>query len=97
MVVLEAMAHGLPVVVSDAAHCGISRQLTDGSQALLLTNPRDSQHLARLIGSVLNQPELAARLRRGGLAFAELHSWQRAALQYERLYSQVVSKLPVAE
>jgi UDP-glucose:(heptosyl)LPS alpha-1,3-glucosyltransferase len=97
MVVLEAMAHGLPVVVSDAAHCGISRQLTDGSQALLLTNPRDSQQLARLIGSVLDQPELAGRLRRGGLAFAELHSWQRAALQYERLYSQLASELAVAE
>jgi UDP-glucose:(heptosyl)LPS alpha-1,3-glucosyltransferase len=97
MVVLEAMAHRLAVVVSDAAHCGISRQLTDGSQALLLTNPRDSQQLARLIRSVLEQPDLAENLRRRGLAFAEQHSWQRSALQYEQLYSQVASRLPVSE
>ena len=92
MVVLEAMAHRLPVVVSGPAHCGISRQLTHGVEALLLPDPRDSQLLAQLIGSVLDNPNLAENLRRQGLAFADLHSWERAALQYEQLYSQVASK-----
>ena len=97
MVVLEAMAHRLPVVVSGPAHCGIARQLSDGVQALLLPDPTDSQRLAERIGSVLEQPEIAVNLRRGGMVFAEQHSWERAALQYEQLYSQVASKLPVAE
>ncbi len=96
MVVLEAMAHRLPVVVSDAAHCGIARQLSDGVQALLLSDPTDSQRLADLIRSVMEQPELAANLRCHGFAFAEQHSWERAALQYEQLYSQVASKLTVS-
>jgi UDP-glucose:(heptosyl)LPS alpha-1,3-glucosyltransferase len=92
MVVLEAMAHRLPVVVSGPAHCGIARQLSDGVQALLLLDPKDSQRLAELIGSVLDQPELAANLRCQGFAFAEQHTWERADLQYEQLYFQVASK-----
>jgi glycosyltransferase involved in cell wall biosynthesis len=92
MVVLEAMAHGLPVVVSGPMHCGISRQLTQGVDALFLENPKDAQTLAELVGSVLNNTDLAATLRSHGLKFAEKHSWDSAALQYEQLYFQAVSK-----
>lgn len=91
MVVLEAMAHGLPVVVSGPEHCGISRQLTQGREALLLQEPRDAQRLAELIGSVLGDTDLAENLRSHGLEFAEQHSWERAALQYEQLYLQAAS------
>lgn len=92
MVVLEAMAHGLPVVVSGPEYCGISRQLTHGLDALLLNDPKDTQHLGELVGTVLGNPDLAEKLRRHGLQFAERHSWERAALQYEQLYLQAASK-----
>ena len=92
MVVLEAMAHGLPVVVSGPEHCGISRQLTHGADAMLLPNPKDPQALAELIGCVLGNTGLAANLHRHGLKFAQLHSWGGAALQYEQLYLQAASK-----
>jgi glycosyltransferase involved in cell wall biosynthesis len=91
MVVLEAMAHGLPVVVSGPAYCGISRQLHDGVQALLLLDPRDVGRLARLIAKVLQQPSLADALRRHALLFAQQHTWHSAALQYETLYQQTAS------
>jgi UDP-glucose:(heptosyl)LPS alpha-1,3-glucosyltransferase len=91
MVVLEAMAHGLPVVVSGPAHCGISRQLQDGVQALLLQDPRDAGRLASLITKVLKQPSMADQLRRQALTFAQQHTWHSAALQYETLYRQAAS------
>ena len=91
MVVLEAMAHGLPVVVSGPAYCGISQELQNGHQALLLSDPRDTAGLAQLLGAVLEQPELAARLRRHGLEFAQAHTWEAATLQYEMLYHQTIS------
>jgi UDP-glucose:(heptosyl)LPS alpha-1,3-glucosyltransferase len=91
MVVLEAMAHGLPVVVSGPAYCGISRQLRDRLEALLLTDPKDVKQLAALISSVLDQSELAETLRSHGLTFAEKHSWESAALQYEKLYFQAAA------
>jgi UDP-glucose:(heptosyl)LPS alpha-1,3-glucosyltransferase len=92
MVVLEAMAHGLPVVVSGPAYCGISAQLRDGQEALLLADPRDAAQLARRIEAVLNQSALAEQLRKQGLTFAQAHSWESAALQYEALYQQAASQ-----
>ena len=94
MVVLEAMAHGVPVVVSGPKHCGISQKLVDGGNALLLDDPRDASGLAQRINAVLTQPELAARLRQQGLAFARTHSWEHAGQIYEQLYRQAVAAKP---
>jgi glycosyltransferase involved in cell wall biosynthesis len=89
MVVLEAMAHGLPVIVSGPDRCGISRQLTDGVNALLLSDPKNERALAALIGKVFCNQDMANDLRESGLRFAKQYSWDGAILQYERLYSQV--------
>jgi UDP-glucose:(heptosyl)LPS alpha-1,3-glucosyltransferase len=86
MVVLEAMAHGLPVVVSGPAHCGISALLDDGRNALLLEDPRNDRELAAAVSRVLDDPVLAAKLSEGGLRFAQGHTWDEAARRYERLY-----------
>ncbi len=91
MVVLEAMTHGLPVVVSGPVHCGISRELHDRQEALLLHDPRNSADLARLVRAVLDDADLADRLRGQGLAFAQAHTWERAAIEYEALYQQALS------
>lgn len=89
MVVLEAMAHGLPVVVSAPPYCGISNSLVDGEEALLLSDPHDATRLMYLVASLLNDPALAEHLRVKGHAFAGCHSWENAALQYEALYQAV--------
>src|SRR5574343_547364 len=62
MVVLEALAHGLPVIVSGPSYCGISRQLQHMQQAWLLENPRDAQTLSLAVREVLDTPQLADSL-----------------------------------
>jgi glycosyltransferase involved in cell wall biosynthesis len=89
MVVLEAMAHGLPVIVSGPDQCGISRQLAHGVNALLLSDPRDEHLLATQISAVLENQDVALDLRQGGLTFAQQHSWDSVVLEYEQLYSRV--------
>jgi glycosyltransferase involved in cell wall biosynthesis len=86
MVVLEAMAHGLPVVVSGPAHCGISAQLTDGVSALLLANPHDADALRQALQGVLHNPSAAAALSQAGKSFAQQHSWEHTGQAYEVLY-----------
>ncbi len=92
MVVLEALAHALPVVVSGPAHCGISSQLRHGVEALLLDDPRDAASLAAQLAAVLQQPALAQQLGQHGRVFARGHSWESAALQYESLYRQAAGQ-----
>jgi glycosyltransferase involved in cell wall biosynthesis len=86
MVVLEAMAYRLPVIVSDKNYCGASALFTDCVHALLLANPRDRATLAESIMCVINSPELSDRLGKNGFCLAQEHSWRATALAYEALY-----------
>ncbi len=88
MVVLEAMAHDLPVVVSGPACCGISSLLTDGRDSLLLDDPRDANTIKSALARVLGDPALAASLGAAAHRFAQDHSWQSAARAYEQLYQR---------
>jgi glycosyltransferase involved in cell wall biosynthesis len=86
MVVLEAMAHGLPVVVSGPKYCGISGLLDQGVNALLLDDPRDAGALTRVLGDLLAQAALRETLSQGAVAFAAHYQWREIALQQEALY-----------
>jgi glycosyltransferase involved in cell wall biosynthesis len=92
MVVLEAMAHGLPVVVSSARYCGIAEHLTHESDALVLDDPRDSKALADALKRVLTDAPLVHRLMENGLRFARQHLWSEKALQQEAIYYSVAAR-----
>ena len=92
MVVLEAMAHGLPVVVSSATFCGISALLSADVDALLLTDPRDATALHTALERVLEEGTLTQCLRMQGLRFASQHVWSEIALQQEAIYHAVATE-----
>jgi UDP-glucose:(heptosyl)LPS alpha-1,3-glucosyltransferase len=92
MVVLEAMAHGLPVVVSGAEFCGIADFLNDGDNALVLKDPRDVAQLVRGLTAVLPPSKVAVQLARSGQAFARDHLWAAQARQQEAIYLQVAAE-----
>ena len=86
MVVLEAMAWGLPVVVSGVAYCGISGLLQDGVNALVLEDPQDARALAALLKRVLEERELKESLGKQARIFAKQFEWSGIATQQEELY-----------
>jgi glycosyltransferase involved in cell wall biosynthesis len=86
MVVLEAMAHGLPVVVSGARYCGISGLLEDEVNALLLDDPRDVVALSDCLRRVLGDEALKTKLAHASRAFAEKFEWSGIAAMQEKLY-----------
>jgi len=88
MVVLEAMAHGLPVVVSGAQWCGISAELTDGQNALLLSDPRSADALVAAVTRLLTNAPMARQLGANASAFAAQRTWAQVAAQHEALYLQ---------
>ncbi len=63
VIVLEAMAHGRPVVATPVG--GTPEVIVDGETGLLVP-PRDPRALATALRRVLEDPDLAARLGRAG-------------------------------
>src|SRR5208283_3105531 len=83
--VLEAMACGLPVLVSRLA--GISDYIADGVDGILLQDPGDPSALAGSLSLLLQQPELRRSLGENAARKAQHFSWDRQADAIHRLLS----------
>jgi len=97
MVVLEAMSHGLPVIVSSTQYCGISAELVDGIDSLILKNPQSAPELAQSIKRLADEPTLSATLARAGVAFASQRSWRKVADGYQAIYRGIIELRKFAE
>ena len=86
IVLLEAMAAGLPIVASNID--GFAGVMTNGVEGLLV-RPEDPQALADAIIEVLRDPDRRARMIERGRERAQYYSWDRVSSQvlsyYERL------------
>ena len=91
MVVLEAMAHNLPVVVSRSPYCGLSALLQDEQQALILKDPQDVSYLNAALIRLLNDVALRQTLSTQAFNFAQLHTWRQAAAAYNAVYQRLVA------
>ena len=87
MVAAEAAAAGTPVIVSE--RCGIASFFGDG-EALVVPYERDA--VVTGVRRVLAEPELRARLARGGIEAARRTSWDRIADTQEEIYRAAASR-----
>jgi glycosyltransferase-like protein len=76
LAVLEALAAGLPAVVSDLE---VFRGFLDDGESALLARTGDPAALADALVRVAKDPALADRLRTGGRAVVKRHTWARVA------------------
>jgi len=73
MATVEALASGLPVVVTDA---GASREVVAGARGARIVPPRDPGRLAEALAALLADPSARARAGRAARAHAErAHAW----------------------
>jgi UDP-glucose:(heptosyl)LPS alpha-1,3-glucosyltransferase len=77
LVVLEAMASGLPTIVSACA--GVAEWLEDGADVVLLRNPEDGAEARAALQSLLRDSTLLARLALNGRSAAEGLQWSGIA------------------
>jgi UDP-glucose:(heptosyl)LPS alpha-1,3-glucosyltransferase len=87
MVALEAMACGLPVIVSRRQ--GVAELLKDGYNAYLLENPRDSTRIAELIAQ-LDDDRLREEMGRRARETAQACSWDAMTDRILALYAESV-------
>lgn len=87
IVLVEAMAAGLPVVASDIP--GYREVVRDGVDGLLVP-PRDPAALADAVSRLLADPGLAATYAEAGRARAPRYSWDAVAAEIEEVYAEAV-------
>ena len=87
LVVLEAMACGLPVIAT--ASGGVVDIVADGVNGRLV-RPNDATALSEGIAQLVDDASLRSRLRKGALATAEASSWD---LSLERLEQSLVKAM----
>lgn len=87
MAPLEAMAHGLPVLVSGPQYCGFGHYVTHGHDAWVLQNPEDAAEIASGLQDICSSPDTRARLLRHGSELVQTLSWPVVAEKYEALYA----------
>ena len=75
----EAMACGLPVIVSRQA--GVSEIVSDGVDGLILRDPRDAKELAGLIRGLVEDADLRHRLGEQAVHTAQKYTWERNAAE----------------
>jgi UDP-glucose:(heptosyl)LPS alpha-1,3-glucosyltransferase len=89
MVVVEAMSHAVPAIVSSELYCGISAELTHLNNAWILQDPIDAKALEKAIEKSLDSNTHEA-MSQQAIAWAGTQDWQHLALAQEALYYDVV-------
>jgi phosphatidylinositol alpha-mannosyltransferase len=88
MILVEAMAAGLPVVASDIP--GYDEVVADGIDGLLVP-PRSPVSLAAAIARVLEDPSLAGRLGEAARARARRFDWSVVTEELEEAYRDAIA------
>jgi phosphatidyl-myo-inositol alpha-mannosyltransferase len=91
VVLVEAMAAGVPVVASDIP--GYDEVVDDGVDGLLVP-ARDPAALAAAVGRVLDEPELRRKLADAGRARARGYSWEAVTDRLEGIYAAAARRSP---
>ena len=94
LVVLEALASGVPVIASGIEP--MTEYLRDRENSLLVS-PTDHDHIASLIIELAEDGELGRGLARRGRETAEEYSWENAALGHVGFYREMLDGIKHSE
>lgn len=86
LVLLEAMASGLPVVTSKTAG---GAELVTPDCGIVVDDPEDVEGLSSELKSLSGNPQKLKQMRQAARANAENHSWKRMAIQYLDLFEEL--------
>jgi glycosyltransferase involved in cell wall biosynthesis len=90
LVVLEALASGVPVITAPSV--GASDVIRDGQNGFLLRSSSDREGLVSLLRRLAADPKLAARAAQAGRATAVATNWHSMSCHYEQLYEQILAE-----
>ena len=90
MVVLEAMAYSIPIIVSNASYCGFSEHLS-AEEAILVSDPKDHTEIARHINTIYTDTKIRNTLAENGKNKALSIRWEETVAQTLIAYRKAFS------
>ncbi len=87
VVVLEAMATGMPVITTET--CGMVDVIQDGFEGLLVP-PANASAIETAILRLVDSPEERARLGKAAQQRMRRHSWDVAARRLAKFFERVI-------
>ncbi len=90
LVTVEAMAAGLPVIVSD--HAGSADLIDDGTNGFVVP-ARDARALAARLEALVRDPRLRARMGDAARATASARTWEAYGADMEQAYARLGVRL----
>jgi UDP-glucose:(heptosyl)LPS alpha-1,3-glucosyltransferase len=88
LVIIEAMASGLPIVTSRLA--GAAELIDDGKEGLLLENPKNEKEVADKLNYLLDNESLLRKMGRNARGKAERHPWSRTAKDMLEVFEGII-------
>jgi glycosyltransferase involved in cell wall biosynthesis len=90
MAPLEAMSHGLPVVLSAAQYCGFAAFVQHQHDAWVLDDPHNASAIAAALLALDPHRPLGMQIVERSADLVQAFSWEVVAKRYEALYFSVV-------
>ncbi|MFH1563254.1 MAG: glycosyltransferase family 4 protein [Nitrospirota bacterium] len=88
LVIIEALACGLPTITSKIA--GAAELMQDGKDGLLLDDPTSPEEIATKINLLVNNKELREKMSKEAQNTASKYSWQEIAKRTLEVYKEIV-------
>ena len=86
LVLLEAIASGLPIITATTAG---GAELVTSACGIVLPDPDDTQALAQALSRLASAPERRKQMGKAARAIAEQHSWTTMAQSYVDLFEEL--------
>ena len=90
LVILEAMASGLPVVTSKLA--GAAELIENGKDGLLLDDPKNPKEIAEKVNYLIENERIRRAMGRNARKKAEKHPWERTAKEMLEVFEKITKK-----
>ncbi len=87
LVILEAMASGLPVITSKLA--GAAELIDDGEDGLQIKNPKNSNEIAEKLDYLIQNDDVRKLMGKKARKKAELYSWEETAKGMLEVFEEV--------
>ncbi|HEY9636940.1 MAG TPA: glycosyltransferase family 4 protein [Coleofasciculaceae cyanobacterium] len=87
LVVIEAMASGLPVITASTTGAA---QLVTAESGIVLSNPDDCQAMAQALRFLARSSDLRRQMGQAARAIAQQHSWDKMAQTYVDLFEELI-------